>query len=426
MRIYFSGIGGVGIGPLAEIAHDAGYDVIGSDAAEGLMTEELRRGNIEVFIGQDGSQIASAHADAPIDWFCYSSALPDGHPELIFAREHSIKTSKRDELLAHILREKQLKLIAVAGTHGKTTTTGLAVWTLKQLGIPVSYSVGTTLSFGPSGAFNPASEYFIYECDEYDRNFLHFEPYISIIPSIDHDHFDIYPTAREYMDAFIEFMEQSGQSFLWGKDLRALDSPDIAASYEAYDELMDLSSIHLAGDHVRHNAYLVEQAVQHILPDASLDAIRQAINTFPGTARRFEKLADNLYSDYGHHPAEIAATLQMARELSDHVILIYQPHQNSRQHEIRDDYRNSMHLAEVIYWLPTYLSREDPNLEILSPKQLIAGLANNENAQPAEMDEELWQSITTHREQNHLVICMGAGTIDGWVRDQLALMRLTD
>src|SRR5690606_5798559 len=109
-----------------------------------------------------------------------------------------IKVAKRDELLARILHEKNLKLIAVAGTHGKTTTTGMMVWLLQQLGVPVSYSVGSTLSFGPSGKFDPKSEYFVYECDEFDRNFLHFHPYLSLITSVGYDHPDIYPTPENY------------------------------------------------------------------------------------------------------------------------------------------------------------------------------------------------------------------------------------
>ena len=215
MHIYFSGLGGVGVGPLAEIARDAGYEVSGSDLAESLMTERLRAGGIDVQIGQDGSQIAAVHEKNPIDWYVYTAALDKGKPELDFAKAKGIRVSKRDELLAEIIKQKDLKLIAVSGTHGKTTTTGMFVWTFKQLGIPVSYSVGTTLSFGPSGAYDPASQYFVYECDEYDKNFLHFHPYLSLITSIDHDHIDTYPTEQDYFDAFRQFAEQSASAIAW-------------------------------------------------------------------------------------------------------------------------------------------------------------------------------------------------------------------
>lgn len=418
MRVYFSGIGGVGIGPLAEIAHDAGYNVIGSDLAESPLTEQLSARGIEVMIGQDGSQIASAHQTQPIDWFVYTSALPDDHPELQFARQNSIRLSKRDEFLADFIKRHDLRLIAVAGTHGKTTTTGLFLYAAKQLGIPLSYSIGTTISWGPSGLFDNASKHFVYECDEYDRNFLHFEPSMSITTALDHDHVDTYPTENDYRDAFVQFLQQSSQSIMWEKDFRYLQT-DPVANTEVYDELMDLSHITLPGDHVRHNAFLVERAIQRLFPDIEEARVIHAINGFPGTSRRFEKLADNLYSDYGHHPAEIAATLQMAREVSDKVALVYQPHQNVRQHEIQQEYTDEVFKnADKIYWLPTYLSREDPNLEILTPQQLSSQLSSR--VEYSDMDEALRQSITELRQNGYLVLCMGAGSIDTWVRSNLA------
>lgn len=419
MHIYFSGLGGVGIGPLAGIAHDVGHRVSGSDLQQSPMTEQLLESGINVAIGQDGSQIASAHETNPVDWFVYTAALPEDHPELVFAREHDIRVSKRDELLAEIIDEKNLKLIAVSGTHGKTTTAGLLVWVFKQLGLPVSYSVGATLNYGPSGVFDPSSQYFIYECDEFDRNMLHFEPYLSLITSLDYDHFDTYPTVDEYKVAFVQFLEQSHYCLLWEKDLQYLHT-DPRADLEAYDEHLDLTHLKLAGDHTRHNAYLVERAMGRLFPDASQEQIIAAINSFPGTGRRMEKLAENLYSDYGHHPVEIRATLQLARELSEHIVLVYQPHQNVRQHEIRDDYTDCMTDAESIYWLPTYLSREDPKLPVLSPQELSEKLTNKDSVQFAELNDELWQNIEQARQNGRLVLVMGAGSIDAWVRSKLS------
>ncbi len=421
MHIYFSGLGGVGIGPLAEIAEGAGYEVSGSDAQESLVTKELVERGISVHIGQDGTHISSVHETRPVDWFVHTAALPADHPELAFARAHGIRVSKRDELVAHIVKEKNLKLVAVAGTHGKTTTTGMLVWAFQALDLPLSYSVGTTLSFGPSGKFDEKSEYFVYECDEYDRNMLHFEPDLSIITSLGYDHADTYKNEHVYKNAFIEFMGQSAYTLLWEKDLRWLEQPDIAASYEAYDELMDLSRFTLAGNHVRHNAFLVERALLRLLPTSNIQHLTSILSSFPGTNRRFEKLADNLYSDYGHHPVEIAATLQLARELSDHVVLVYQPHQNIRQHEVRQQYTDCMQGAETIYWLPTYLSREDPSLEILTPEQLTEHLVNTSSVHIAEAGDELWQHISAARKNGALVLVMGAGDIDSWVRTQLRL-----
>ncbi len=414
MNIYFSGIGGVGIGPLAEIAHDAGYRVTGSDRESGLMTVELQKRGVTVTIGQDGTFLRQQHEQSPIDWFVYTAALPDDHPELVLARELGIRTAKRDELLAHIITEKKMKLIAIAGTHGKTTTTGMLVWLAKYFGIPISYSIGSTLSWGPSGHYENGSEYFVYECDEFDRNFLHFHPYVSIITSIEHDHPDTYPTEIDYFSAFQQFAAQSETVVTW-RSLESIFSAQKGITY------LDQPSqyLQLRGEHNRRNASLILEALQQFGLPAKYAA--DGLNKFPGTNRRFEKLANNLYSDYGHTPTEIAATLQMARELSDSVVLVYQPHQNVRQHEIKDQYTDAIFAgADEIYWLPTYLSRESPDLSILTPTELTRTLSDATVRHDANLDDKLWNDIQTHRNEGKLVLCMGAGTIDAWVREKIA------
>lgn len=414
MNIYFSGIGGVGIGPLAEIAHDAGYTVYGSDQQDSLMTHQLEEKGMSIHIGQDGSFLQTAHTTSGIDWFIYTAALPQDHPELVLARQLGIKTAKRDELLAHIIKEKNLKLIAVAGTHGKTTTTGMLIWAFTQLGIPISYSIGTTINFGPSGKYLPDSHYFIYECDEFDKNFLHFSPHLSIITSIGYDHPDTYPTEPDYIAAFRQFITQSQQTILWQKDSNYING-DTLPNIEILAE-DDILPLHLPGIHYRQNATLAIEALAH-LTTGSPATNQTILESFPGTDRRFEQLDTNLYSDYGHHPVEIAATLQMARELADDVVLVYQPHQNIRQHEVANQYTNVVFQdANTVYWLPTYLSREDPTLPVLTPEELSHSLSN---VQIADLDDILWQNIKQARQEGKLVIAMGAGSIDSWLRQKL-------
>jgi UDP-N-acetylmuramate--alanine ligase len=417
MNVYFAGIGGVALGPLAEIARDLGYAVSGSDPNEGLMTKRLAETGITVNTDQSGGFLLMQHQRASIDWFIYTSAMPEDHPELVQARQLRIAhIVKRNEFINFILAEKQLKMIAVAGTHGKTTTTAMFVWALQQLGIPVSYSVGTTISFGPSGKYTLGSKYFIYECDEFDRNFLAFTPDLSLITSIDYDHPDTYPTRADYAAAFTQFMNQSSQVIMWDHDkIEGLVVPPTA--WQLHDS--EAINVALAGIHNRANATLIAKAAE-FLELTDQDSIRTALDSFPGSARRFEKLGDNLYTDYGHHPAEIAATLQLARELSDHVVLVYQPHQNARQHQIRDEYTRCMQLAEKIYWLPTYLTREDPALPVLSPEELTENLVNRSDVSFADLNESLWESIVAARAEGKLVLCMGAGTIDSWLRKQLS------
>lgn len=414
MNIYFSGVGGVGIGPLAEIAHDAGYTVYGSDTQESLVTKKLQERGIAVHIGQDGTFLQSIHNDTPLDWFVYTAALPEAHPELVLARKLGLHVAKRDELLAYIISEKSLKLIAITGTHGKTTTTGMMIWALQKLGVPISYSIGTTISFGPSGKFDPGSDYFVYECDEFDRNFLHFHPYFALITTIDYDHSDTYPTPQDYLDAFRQFATQSEQAITW-RDQHGEIFDDLF-QVSALDESEINRHLSLTGQHNRRNGTLVQTALRRLGFTEETDGV---LGQFPGTDRRFEKLADNLYSDYGHHPVEIAATLQLAHEVSNHVVLVYQPHQNIRQHEIRDQYTDQFVLAEEIYWLPTYLSREDPSLPILQPEELIQHITNKDVIHIADFNDALWDTIQRARDDGKLVLCMGAGAIDTWLRARL-------
>lgn len=415
MRIYFSGIGGVGIGPLAQIAIDAGYEVLGSDRAPSPITAQLQTAGVAVDFGQDGSFLRRQHESKRIDELVYTSALPADHPELQVAHSLGIKTLKRDELLNEIIRVHNLRLLAVAGTHGKTTTVAMLVWLFRELNIAVSYSVGTTLSFGPSGHFNRQGKYFIYECDEFDRNFLHFSPELAIITSLDYDHPDTYPTTADYRQAFRQFINQSHRVIMWPED----DPFDRLPNHITLVQGDTAEYFSLTGNHNRRNAALAASAAE-TLELASPERIRAILNRFPGSSRRFERLAEGLYSDYGHHPTEIVATLQLARELSDHVVLVYQPHQNRRQHDLVDLYKDQFEAAEMIYWLPTYLSREDPQLPILRPEELTRHLTNREAVRYAAMNDELWQSIEQARKAGKLVVLMGAGSIDSWAREHLA------
>ena len=414
MNIYFSGIGGVGIGPLAEIAHDAGYSVAGSDPNESLIIDKLISKNIPLTKLQDGKFMLEYHNQQKIDWFVHTAALTDNHPELLLAKKLGIKISKRDELLAYIIKQKNLKLIAVSGTHGKTTTTGMLIWVFKQLGIDVSYSIGTTMSFGPSGKYSPKSEYFVYECDEFDKNFLHFRPYLSLITSIDYDHPDTYPTEKDYLDAFYEFALNSSKVFSWNDQ-----HPDIFNDLTNVDivDVDSISKLNIHGNHNVRNANLVKIALKYLGVNNFKD---EMLENFPGVDRRFEKIANNLYSDYAHHPTEIAATMQLAREISNHVILVYQPHQNTRQYDIKDKYLDQFELAEKVYWLPTYLSRENPQLRILKPEELIENITNKKSIRIVKFDDDLWNTIKKHLKEGKLVLIMGAGEIDNWIRKKLA------
>ncbi|HMH30972.1 MAG TPA: Mur ligase domain-containing protein [Methylomirabilota bacterium] len=422
MRIYFSGIGGAGIGPLAQIAHQAGYDVAGSDQQASQYIDYLKKHGVsDVHVGQSVEAIRELHAKSPIDWLVYSSSLPDDHPELVFCREQGIKTSKRDELLNQILQDKHLKLIAVAGTHGKTTTTAMVIWLFKQLDIPVSYSVGAKLSFGDMGHFDEKSEYFVYEADEFDRNFLAFEPYLSLITGVSWDHHEIFPTREDYQAAFNEFISQSKHSLLWQEDNDYLSLPGGDDRSILDSSTAAIQNIELKGSYNRLDGWLAVQAV-HQLTKEPIDKLVAIISKFPGLSRRMEQIVPNLYSDYAHTPEKIrgamSVAMEMATETGQKLVVVYEPLTNRRQHFMIDDYKDCFNGADKLYWIPSYLAREDPSQRVIPPSELIEHLADPSIAEPLERDDHLKQTIQKHLDAGDMVVCMAGGggnSLDDWL-----------
>ena len=429
MHIYFSGIGGAGIGPLALIAHQAGFEVSGSDNRDSSYLEYLKKHGItDIHVGQEYDNIAAVHAKKPIDWFVYTSALPIEQPdaaELRFCADKQIKTSKRDTFLNHLIEEKQLKLVAVAGTHGKTTTTAMTIWLLRELETPLSYSVGAKLSFGDMGEYNPDAEYFVYEADEYDRNFLAFKPFLSLITGVDWDHADIYPTRDEYDQAFQQFLRQSDSALLWKSDAEHLGVKHNSRRFviDDTDSAID-QQLSLPGHVNRLDAWQVAHAVQ-CLTSRPLDQLLEILNNFPGVNRRFEELAPGIFSDYAHTPPKIRGVLQLAAERAgDNIVVVYEGLHNTRQHFIKDELRHLFDQVKQLYVVPSYLAREDPNLALLTPADLTKLLSTSAaaKAHPAKLDDELATHIHTHQQQGDLVLLLsagGGGSLDEWARQAL-------
>ncbi len=417
MRVFFSGVGGVGIGPLALIAQDAGFDVIGTSSVANSITHELSEHGLDIEYQTSDAHLEAEHFIEPIDWLVHSSAIADDHPELVFARQHGIRVTKRDAFINELLRSHSLQMVAIAGSHGKTTTTAMVTWLFKELGEPVSYSIGSQIPFGAIGQYDKESQYFVYECDEYDRNFLHFHPYMSLITSVDYDHPDSYPTPQDYDQAFQTFAEQSEWLTYWKTDQSLFG--DRTDSVTVLDESApEIGKITLPGLHNRQNAWQAIAAVSE-LTETPVDKLIEIINRFPGTARRFEKLEENIYTDYAHHPAEIAATLQLAAEVNPQIVAVYQPHQNTRQHAVADEYKDCFKLAQKVYWAPTYLTREDTSLPTLSQEELIAKLSTN-NAEPVDLNDDLADVLAAAAANGKLVVILGAGPIDDWARENFS------
>lgn len=425
MHIFFSGIGGAGIGPLSQVAYEAGYEVSGSDKQDSLYIQYLiNHGITDIHIGQTYEAIAKIHEKSPIDWFVYTSALPieqPDAPELRFCRDHNIKMTKRDELINEILATKQMKLVAIAGTHGKTTTTAMAIWLFKQLEVPISYSVGAKISFGDMGTYQEGARYFVYEADEFDRNFLAFHPHMSVITGIDWDHPDIYPTRKEYEQAFCDFISQSEQTSIWRSDASRirLDVNENIHILDGADNIFN--KLTLPGIVNRRDGWQVIQMVHELL-ELPVEELIPRMNRFPGLSRRFEQIVPNLYSDYAHTPPKIRGALQLAHEVADgNVVVVYEGLHNTRQHFIREELANLFDEVKQLYIVPSYLAREDPKLALLSPDDLREGLSGKakSHATPAQLNDELKSVIDTHLKNGDLVLCLTAGgghSLDEWLR----------
>ncbi|MBA2279531.1 hypothetical protein H0V99_03795 [Candidatus Saccharibacteria bacterium] len=431
MHIFFSGIGGTGIGPLALIAKQAGLTVSGSDKQDSQYIQYLKKHGIEdIYIGQSREAIENYHNVKPIDWYVYSSAIqkenPD-HPELLFVTEKNIKNSKRDTLLNYIIEDKQLKLIAVAGTHGKTTTTAMMIWLMKSLGLPLSYSVGAKIDFGDMGHYDTRSEYFVLECDEFDRNFLSFKPYMALISGIGYDHHEIYPTIQAYREAFREFLGKSAWRFLWQSDMDQL-TLDLDSSYIPLDDKSpELQKLHLYGSVNRRNAWLVIQAANNITKEP-VERLIGIMNRFPGVSRRMEPIKKRLFTDYAHTPDKIKGAveigLEIAREQGRDLVVVYEPLTNRRMHHTREEHRDIFNGVSKLYWVPSYLAREDPALPVLTPTELITNLSPELQAiaEPAELNSQLKKAIKHHRRHN-IVVCLsggGGGSLDEWLRKEFS------
>ncbi len=426
MHVFFSGIGGTGIGPLALIAKQAGYEVSGSDKQDSQYVAYLgKRGIKNIYIDQSREQIMKLHAKHPIDWYVYSSAIEKENPkapELHFIRQQGIRMSKRDDFINLIMEEKHLKMIAVAGTHGKTTTTAMIIWLLKKLKEPLSYSVGAKISFGDMGQYQPKSEYFVYEADEFDRNFLAFEPFISVITGVSWDHHEIYPIREDYQQAFKEFISQSKWTIIWQEDLDYLNiNPGNSLAVQDTDN-KKIQKIGLPGLYNRLDGWLAIQAV-HEITNRPVDELMDILNKFPGLQRRMEEIAPGLYSDYAHTPDKIrgamSVALEMAAKKNQPVVIVYEPLTNRRQHYMIDDYRDCFAGAKQVYWIPSYLAREDPNQRIISPSELISHLVNPLIAEARERDESLEDAISGHLKNGDMVVCMAGGggdSLDEWIR----------
>lgn len=392
-RIHFIGIGGVGMSGIAEVLLTEGYQVSGSDQRAGSAIDRLRKLGANVVIGHKAALIDQ------VDVVVASTAIPADNPELEMARAAQIPVVPRAEMLAELMRLRSG--IAIAGTHGKTTTTSLVASLLAQEGMDPTFVIGGQLKAANSNARMGAGDYLVAEADESDASFLHLNPQISVVTNIDLDHMETYGGDRDQLDdVFVEFIHRLP---FYGLAVLCIDDPGIrrvqsrlqkpavtygidqSADYRAqqirYDGTRSYFSVDRPGEPNwlqvelnmpgRHNILNALAAI--VVADevgVSAEAICQALAGFSGVGRRFEQLGEIqlgdskclLVDDYAHHPRELAATLLAARQAwpQRRQVVIFQPHRYSRTRDLFDDFCTELAAADLLILLEVYAAGEAP------------------------------------------------------------------
>lgn len=394
-KVYFIGIGGIGMSAIARMLKLEAKVVSGSDRARSLVTDELEKFGVTVFYEQKAENITS-----DIDLVIYTIAMPADAPELVKARELGIVCKTYPEMLGIISADKFT--VAIAGTHGKTTTTAMIAEIMIEAGLDPTVIVGSLLKSG-TNFIAGRSNYLVVEACEYRRSFLNLQPQLSIVTNIDNDHLDYYKDLDDIKNAFDQFLSQSENKI---------------TDYQKY--LTQVPALLVPGEHNRQNAAAALAVADFLKIDPST-AIK-ALEKFTGTWRRFEYKGETkngtlIYDDYAHHPTEIAASIQAAREfmtkrrLAGKLIIAFQPHLYSRTKLLRDDFVVALSKADKIFLAPIYAAREgnDPTIN----SEILAELIKVKNPQvfPVSDLKELTKRLKEEGEKGDLIITVGAGTI---------------
>lgn len=357
-QLHFIAIGGAGMSALALVAAGLGARVTGSDRSESTYMERLRAAGLEPSVGHDAARVPP-QADVVV-----STAIPDDNPELGVARERGQRVIHRGELLAELAGAR--RLLAVAGTHGKTTSSGMAAWALRQLGADPSFVIGGELpdpdGEGVANGRMGAGEWLIAEADESDGSFLKLRPEIALITNVELDHHDRWGSKAELLDAFRSFAEPA-------RGLAVGAEPDlvvVAAEHptvERFDSERPGPPPRLAvpGEHNRLNARGVMAALGLCGFDPA--EVGRALADFPGMGRRQEAKGEfagaRIFDDYAHHPTEVAATLAAFRELAPRrLIALFQPHLFSRTKAFAERFGAALAAADAVGVLDVYAARE--------------------------------------------------------------------
>ena len=442
--IHFVGIGGIGMSGIAEVLLNLGYDVQGSDLRASPITNRLRERGARIFEGQRADNLEGAEV------VVISSAIKRGNPELDEARRRGLPVVRRAEMLAELMRLRSN--IAVAGTHGKTTTTSMVAALLDGGGIdPTVINGGIIHAYG-SNARVGTGEWMVVEADESDGTFTRLPATIAIVTNIDPEHMDHYgdfDTLRAAFDTFVSNIP------FYGVAVCCIDHPEVQAlvgrlhdrrvitygfnpqadvraanlhyksgvahfdiAFADTGQVIENARLPMPGDHNVSNALSAVAVARHL--GIALEDIQSALGSFGGVNRRFTRVGEvggvTIIDDYGHHPVEIAAVLKAARQATQgRVIAVHQPHRYTRLESLFGDFCACFNDADVVAITEVYAAGEDP-IRGADRDALVAGLNahGHRHAVAIEGEADIADFARTHCQPGDLLVCLGAGTISGW------------
>lgn len=449
--VHFMGAGGAGMAPLAELLLAGGGQVSGCDLAAGRPARRLAARGMEFSVGHDPAHVAAAAAVVA------TSAVPAGHPELAAAARAGVPVLKRAEALGQWVNEG--RVVGVAGTHGKTTTTAMAGHALEGAGADPTCLVGGEVAAWGGNLRRGGSDLFVVEADEYDRSFLSLRPEVAVVTNVEADHLDTYGDVARLEAAFAEYaglVRPNGALWLCADDPGALRLARAAtapartfglsegaglralavrgagrgAVFSVEEDGAPAAELRIAapGVHNVRNALAAAGVARSL--GASWDGIREGLDAFAGVGRRYEALgvADGVavVDDYAHHPTEIAATLAAARDANPgrRIAAVFQPHLYSRTRDCREAFGSALAAADAVWVTDVYGAREAPIPGVTG--RVVADAAAAQGAAGATYHPRLSTlaaSLAERLRPNDVCVFMGAGSIGSAARELLALLR---
>ncbi len=437
--IHFVGIGGIGMSGIAEVLHNLGYEVTGSDIRESETTTRLRGLGIKIFIGHDEKNIYDAHV------VVISSAVSPTNPEVVAAKDRAVPVIPRAEMLAELGRLKYG--ILVAGAHGKTTTTSLVATILGEGGLDPTVVIGGKLKAMGSNARLGQGQFLVAEADESDGSFLKLSPTIAVITNIDKEHMDYFKDIETLKGAFLSFINKvpfygvaivctenehtrtiipqikrrvltyglSHNSDMYAKNIRYEGSK---MSFEAVfkGDSLGIFTVPVPGVHNVLNSLAAVLAAMEL--QVPIEKIRNGLGSFGGIQRRFELRGEvrgiKVFDDYGHHPVEIRAVLKAARDcFSDNrIVVIFQPHRYTRTRDLMDDFALSFGAADMLYLLDIYAASEAP-IEGINSQALLKKIRDvgSVKAEHVPDRKELARILVAELRPGDVVLTLGAGDV---------------